>query len=425
MLTITDLVRASEGAGAATQEEIVQDALHAIRTHLGMDVAFLTEFRGDTRVYRHIDSAMDLPIRPGDTTPLEETYCLRAVDGRLPLLIPDTSLVAEAMALPVTTEFGIGAYLTAPIRLADGGVYGTLCCLSFAPDPSLGERDIALLNLFGEFVGRQLERSIAVRRDQEDMLARIRSMLETNDFSIVYQPIYDLGEERVVGFEALTRFATAPVRAPDVWFNEAALVGLDEELEMAAIARAIEGFAQMPADISISLNVSPENILNGAASRVLQGAALQRIVLEITEHDSVSDYAKLAAILAPLRARGLRLAVDDAGAGYASFRHILNLHPDLIKLDISITRNINTHVSRRALAAALIRFAEETGSKVVAEGVETAAELHVLRSLRVNKVQGYLIGRPLPIAAALELVAQTSSDTSRKPQRCLPKRAAA
>lgn len=105
-------------------------------------------------------------------------------------------------------------------------------------------------------------------------------------------------------------------------------------------------------------------------------------------------------LLAPLRSRGLRLAVDDAGAGFASFRHILQLKPDIIKLDISITRDIDTQVSRRALAAALIRFAQETGSKIVAEGVETEAELAVLRGLSVDKAQGYLIGRPVPLAAA-------------------------
>jgi EAL domain-containing protein (putative c-di-GMP-specific phosphodiesterase class I) len=146
---------------------------------------------------------------------------------------------------------------------------------------------------------------------------------------------------------------------------------------------------------------------------MLEGAPLKRIVLEITEHESVDDYAKLGAALAPLRERGLRVAVDDAGAGYASFRHILKLEPDVIKLDISITRDIDTQISRRALAAALIRFAEETGSRIVAEGVETEAELAVLRELRVNKAQGFLIGRPVPIAAAAEMVERNSSFDSR------------
>nr|WP_247655455.1 EAL domain-containing protein [Stutzerimonas frequens] len=93
----------------------------------------------------------------------------------------------------------------------------------------------------------------------------------------------------------------------------------------------------------------------------------------------------------------MRLAVDDAGAGYASFRHILKLKPDVIKLDASLIRNVDSDTGCRALAAALIRFAEETGCKVVAEGVETQEELAMLRRLEVNKAQGYLLGRPAPL----------------------------
>jgi len=413
LLSMTDLIRASASASDGTHDEIVQDALYSIRMHLGMDVAFLGEFRDGERVFRQIDTELDLPIRPGDSHPLEETYCQRAVDGRLPLLVPDTSVVPEMMALPASTSFEMGAYLTAPILLTDGSIYGTLCCASIAPDPSLGERDVALLNLFGAFVGRQLERSAATGRSSEEANLRIRAMLELEDFSIVYQPIYDLVHDKLVGFEALTRFATQPVRAPDVWFDEAARAGLGEQLEVATIAKAIEELEQLPEHIFVSLNMSPENIINGAVARMLVDAPLKRIVLEITEHESVDDYTKLGAALAPLRERGLRLAVDDAGAGYASFRHILKLEPDIIKLDISITRDIDTQISRRALAAALIRFAEETGSRIVAEGVETEAELAVLRELRVNKAQGFLIGRPVPIAAAAEMVERNASPTSR------------
>jgi EAL domain-containing protein (putative c-di-GMP-specific phosphodiesterase class I) len=112
---------------------------------------------------------------------------------------------------------------------------------------------------------------------------------------------------------------------------------------------------------------------------------------------------KVESVLRPLRSDGLRLAVDDAGAGYASFRHILKLAPDIIKLDMSLTRHIDTNRSCRALASALIRFAAETGSTVVAEGVETDAELHALRELGVVKMQGYLLGRPMTIESAARL----------------------
>jgi EAL domain-containing protein (putative c-di-GMP-specific phosphodiesterase class I) len=422
MLSVGDILRAS-GSESGAHANIVQDALHTIRTHLGMDVAFLAEFSNQERIFRHIDSDLELPLKPGDTTPLDETYCQRVVDGRLPALIPDTSLVPAAAALPVTSEFGIGAYLTSPIRLADGDVYGTLCCLSFSPDPSLGERDMRLLNLFGDFIARQIDRSADARRTHEEKTQTIREVLAERSFSSVYQPIFDLSANKVAGFEALTRFSALPQRSPDVWFGEAASVGLSEELEIAAIAMALEGLAQLPPSAYLSLNVSHRTIINGAITKALANQPLERIVLEITEHDSVEDYAHLAHTLAPLRAAGLRLAVDDAGAGYSSFRHILILNPDVIKLDISIIRDIDTNTSRRALASALIGFAAETSCSVVAEGVETAAELGALRRLCVSHVQGYLTGRPAPIQQATVMGMPAGLFTA-TPAAAPPKRAA-
>ncbi len=130
---------------------------------------------------------------------------------------------------------------------------------------------------------------------------------------------------------------------------------------------------------------------------LLVGLAPQRLVLEVTEHSTIEDYAEIASVLAPLRKRGLRLAVDDAGAGYASFRHILQLKPDIIKLDRSLISGLNENQDQLALAAALVSFAEKTGIKVVAEGVETPEELKALQALNVNKAQGYLLGRPTPL----------------------------
>lgn len=407
MVSVADILQEGQARTAGEQQaDIVQDAIRAIRRHLGMDVAFLAEFSGENRIFRKIDTDLDLPIAAGDITPLEETYCQRVVDGRLPGLIGDTSLIPEAANLPVTKALGIGAYLTSPIRLADGQVYGTLCCISFAPDRTLGNRDIAALNLFGDFVGKQLDRSVAVSKAQEEIAAPIRAMLETGDFSIVYQPICGLIGGCVAGFEALARFGGATPRSPDLWFIDAAKVGLSEELEVAAIVKSLESLAHFPQNVYLSLNVSPANILNGAVARVLDRQPLNRIVLELTEHDSVEDYAAVSAALDTLRKGGLRLAVDDAGAGYASFRHILKLRPDIIKLDISITRNIDVHLGNRALASALVRFSQETLCGVVAEGVETQGELATLRDLRVDSVQGYLISRPVPLEKALALIGQ-------------------
>jgi EAL domain-containing protein (putative c-di-GMP-specific phosphodiesterase class I) len=136
---------------------------------------------------------------------------------------------------------------------------------------------------------------------------------------------------------------------------------------------------------------------------------LHRLIVEITEHATVADYEKLHAALRPMREAGLRLAVDDAGAGYSSLRHILDMQPDFIKLDIGLTRNIDLDPARKALARALVGFAKDTGCRIIAEGVERQSELDALRSIGVTKVQGYLLGRPMTRTHALQLAADGAS----------------
>ncbi|MBD2110226.1 EAL domain-containing protein [Nodosilinea sp. FACHB-141] len=385
-------------------DEVVLDALCAIRLYLDMEVAFIAEFSGGRRRFRYVDSSLEHPpIAVGDSNPLEESYCQRVVDGRLPELIQDASAIPAALELPVTMDLPVGAHLSVPIRLGNGQLYGTFCCFSTRPDFTLGNRDLSIMRVFANFASRQIGRELATQRQYREMRQRIVSVLESEAFTIVYQPIVHLGDNRIIGFEALTRFWSRPIRTPDVWFNEAADVGLSEELEMAAIAKALTGFDQLPDDIYLSINVSPDNILNGAIHRALHNAPLDRIVLEVTEHVPIPDYSQFGQALAPLRDRGIRLAVDDAGSGYASFLHILKLKPEIIKLDIGLIRDIDTDLNRRALTAALVGFAQESGSQLVAEGVETAPECTALKQLCVNKAQGYLLGHPLPIGETAAL----------------------
>ena len=384
----------------------LQDMLRAIREHLGMDVAFVSEFTAGRRVFRLVDSTYpNQPVKVNGSEPLEESYCQRIVDGRLPELITDASLVPAAMELPVTAALPVGAHLSIPIRLADGSVYGTFCCFSFTPDTTLTGRDLALMRVFADLAGRQIDRELAENKEKQVCKDRIRSVLDSDDLSIVYQPIYQLVRNEIIGFESLSRFSTQPFRTPDIWFQEAASVGLGAQLETKAVRIALQSFMRFPSNIYLSVNFSPEALLSGSIASVLDGAPLERVVLEITEHALIDQYSQIAKIFRPFREKGLRIAVDDAGAGYASFRHILNLTPDFIKLDISLTRDIHKDRPRRALAAALIRFSEETNSKIIAEGVETIEELDVLRQLGVVNAQGYLLGRPMAVDQASSLCA--------------------
>jgi EAL domain-containing protein (putative c-di-GMP-specific phosphodiesterase class I) len=403
--TLPTVLLQTAKASDTSIDDILRDALHTIRQHLGMDVAFISEFLDGRRIFRYVDAVSDAPpINEGGSDPLEESYCQSIVDGRLPRLIHDASLIPFALTFPATTALPVGAHISVPIRLNDGDIYGTFCCFKTTPDMTLLDRDLALMEIFAEFTGKQLDRQLALGRSHSEMTERVQNIITTGNFALAYQPIFDFTAGRIVGFEALARFATAPIRPPNIWFDEAVQTGLAETLEGLVITEALRNLAQLPQDTYLTLNVSPATVLSSTFIPLIGHAPLDRIVLEITEHVSIPDYGALQAALAPLREHGMRLAVDDAGAGYASFRHILQLSPELIKLDISLTRDIDTDQTRRALAAALIRFAEETGSKVIAEGVETEAELATLQELRTNKAQGYLIGRPVPLNSALTLL---------------------
>lgn len=225
---------------------------------------------------------------------------------------------------------------------------------------------------------------------------RIRAIVGGSGLDIVFQPIADLGGRRTIGAEALARFPPPPPR-PDQWFEEAATVGMRTELEIAALRRSLDHLTELPPDVYLSVNLSPETAVTESCRQALGAAPPDRLVIEVTEHAPVEDYERLGDALRPLRQRGTRLAVDDAGAGFASLSHILRLGPDIIKLDTTLTRDIDRDNARRALASGLIAFASEIGASIVAEGIETREELDALRALGVGYGQGYYLAKPAPL----------------------------
>lgn len=372
----------------------IAQVLRTVRKHLGMDVAFVAHFRETDRVLEHVDADGTSPIEEGQAIPMEDGYCLKIVRGELPQLIPDTSAVPAAMALPATRAIPIGAHVSVPIELSNGAIYGTLCCFNRAPDPTLGERDLRLMRALAEVLAARFDEQQEVERAKQQRAQQVFDEMTKGAPRIVYQPIFSLADDVMVGAECLARFDVEPHRAPDVWFNFAHHAGVGLDLELRAIENSLGALDQLPAPFWLSINSSPELILSGRLQGVLWKTDLSRIVVEITEHASVPDYNAVFQALAPLRRQGARLAIDDAGAGYASMQHILNLKADIIKLDISLTRDIDTDVNRRALAKGLIAFAREVGSHITAEGVETENELTALRAIGVDKAQGFFLARP-------------------------------
>jgi EAL domain-containing protein (putative c-di-GMP-specific phosphodiesterase class I) len=406
----------TDAIGAIFEEETgtpsVDKALRAVRRHLSMDIAFVSQFGGTDRVMRHVDAANHDILKPGMAIPLDAGYCKHIVEGRLPGLIPNTSRVPLAMKIPETTAIPIGAHLSVPIWMSDGSLYGTLCCFSHQPDESLGHRDLQFMNVFADLLADRLETDMVADRHRDEKRARIERVFTHEELSVVYQPIYSMGDGTVSGVECLSRFRGAFHATPDKWFADAADIGMGPQLEAYAIRRALLQAASLPEEVYLAVNGSPELFMSNELAHALEGVDPSRVVLEVTEHANVSDYRQLWNSLAVWRNRGMRVAIDDAGAGYASMRHILDLQPEYIKLDMSLVRNIDSDARRRALAAALIAFAREIGSAVTAEGVETAGELQALRNLGVDKVQGFHMSRPVLLhqAAELALVARQRAD---------------
>ncbi len=237
--------------------------------------------------------------------------------------------------------------------------------------------------------------SIAHHRRMTATRARLERVIATRAFYAVFQPIVDLVDRQVSAYEALTRFTDGT--PPEVRFAEATEHGLGVDLEAAAIRSALLAARALPVPAPICLNAPPALVLDRERVVSFMDIAPQPIILELTERDRIEDYHALREALSSY-GTGVRLSVDDAGAGYASLRHILELRPAFVKLDLSIVQGIETDPVRQALVSGLVYFAGKTGSELIAEGVETEAEAGILQELGIRFGQGFLLGRPAPVA---------------------------
>ena len=235
----------------------------------------------------------------------------------------------------------------------------------------------------------------------------LTAILEMGSFHPVYQPIVDLESREVVGYEALTRFDSG--QRPDLCFADAWSVGLGPDLEMTTLGAAVAAADRLPAGVWLSLNVSPRLLTDSDSLKAVLLHAHRPIILEVTEHEIIEDYGALHAAIRAL-GHDVRLAVDDAGAGIANFGHIVELRPNLVKLDISLVRGVNTDLGRQAMVVGMRHFAAEAGCRLLAEGVETQEEADTMLGLGVDLGQGYLFGHPEQV----EVWAATRTRAGRK-----------
>jgi EAL domain-containing protein (putative c-di-GMP-specific phosphodiesterase class I)/GGDEF domain-containing protein len=250
--------------------------------------------------------------------------------------------------------------------------------------------------------------SLAQRR-----AAIVEILNDPTTIATVFQPIVSLDNGRTVGFEALSRFRAEPERSPDKWIAEAHAVGLGLEVEVECVRRACRHRAALPDGAYLSINMSPDAVLFPEMEDAVGDDTLEGLVIEITEHEAVRDYARLASRLADFRGRGARVAIDDTGAGHASMRHVTQLAPDYIKVDRSLIQDLHLDHAKRALVRSMVTLEKELGAEVVAEGIESTEELRALRELGVPLGQGFLLARPrsepTPAAWSVESLEQSGS----------------
>ena len=381
---VPDLARAVVGGGGVAR------VLELARRHLGMDVAYLAEFTGGKQVYRALDGdATSFGWTLHDGPALSGTYCPLMTAGDIPNAISDAKADPRVRDLAATTDADIGSYVGVPIRREDGTVYGSLCCLSHDAEV-LHERDVAFLAMLGELV----EMEIAAEAQQAAVRARILDLIEQRRIQIAVQPVVSVATGRVLGVEALSRFPDKAI-APDVVFNEAYRAGLGLDLERLATATALDIVTVLDRDQYLAMNLTPPAALELATRAAeVDDLPYDRLVVEITEHAAVESYAALRAALAPARRNGLRLAIDDAGAGYASLHHIVQLEPDIIKIDRSLINGVASGDALQSVVKAFVALASDLGATTVAEGVEHEDDLLAAADLGVDAVQGYLLARP-------------------------------
>lgn len=373
-----------------TQQRIAE-LCRVAKDALGLSLTFLSRLDGRTQHLEVVESSIPL-FRDGQTQPQETSFCQAILDGRLPPVIPDVSKLPEAKRLPAARFPRIRSYVSVPVRLSDGTLYGTFCAAGFSADRELAERDRALMEVLAQAAATVIEPGVRERERVAGIRARLHTVFEDGGPMVVVQPIVDLATGERVGAEALSRFPPEWERTPDVVFAEAASIGAGTRLELLVVRRVAELLHTV--DGYLAVNCSPETLLSPLCAAVLADLPLERVVLELSEHEPVEDYAALAEGVAGLRASGARLAIDDVGAGFSSLRHIVLTAPDVIKLDRSIVTGVATDPVLRTLTRSLTDFAHEAGARVVAEGVETADDATTLRDLGVDHGQGWYFGRP-------------------------------
>jgi EAL domain-containing protein (putative c-di-GMP-specific phosphodiesterase class I) len=361
----------------------------------------------------------------------------RLSDRTAALLIALLLVLGWSLALRVGAQWGAGHWFYIPILYAAARFGGTGAALAaFASallagpllplDTATGAPQATAVWLIrsasflfvGEIAAVLFHRHEGLEVVEDVTHARgrtssIRLLIEEDRLAVHFQPIVELTTGQVVGMESLARFPGEPDQPIDRWFAEAWELGLGVELEMAALRKAVDAGWSLPKGLFQSVNLSPVAVQSKQFAGMLNSLPWIRLMIELTEHEEVRDYAGLARPLADIRARGGQVAIDDVGAGFATLRHVVTLSPDLVKLDDSLWRGADLSRARLTLSKGVVDCSEQLGALVVAERVETREEVEALRGVGATYGQGFFFAHPAPLSArpVLTLPEAARSDT--------------
>lgn len=401
--------------GSAFSAESIRTLLGILRGRLGLDAAWLSSFRDGSRAFEIVDGEAETSgLDSGVRWALSESCCGRVIDGPLPATVHGTTADPGFDALLTSSALGFGTYVAVPVLDHNGTATAMVCAVSREAKPPLADIDLRISRQVADLIGTLFDYPADERTTTADQHAAIRGVLSRGDFEVVFQSVHDVTSGVVIKVEALARFPCRPFR-PDAFLAQAAQMGLGIDLEIAILRRVFSMVPELPDEILVAVNISPAAAMVAPWAELLSDVDPSRIVLELTEHDAVQDYGALEDALGPCRERGVRIAIDDVGAGFSSFSHVLELSPDFVKIDQSIIRHVDVDDARRRLAHAVAELAGQMGATVIAEGVENQGELDAVAAVGIKAAQGYYLARPRPLADGFPAATATAAPTDHLP----------
>lgn len=385
---------AAAPSGTDARQEI-GDLIEALRAHLDMDVAFVSRQVGGThRIFTHVAARGVAPLASGDLNPNENSLCWLVIQGKLPERVTDTSHYEAAACLPITDAINVRAHFSVPMRRRNGQIHGSLCCFSYRPRPDIVERDMQMIRSVAAIVSDQIESRIELEERGESAAAEIARLIVDDALTIIHQPIYDLTDWHLIGHECLMRHKESPDISARALLDQARAAGRTLELELHIARKALATLDPEHPERFIAINVSPETLASPALGQVIPEGLASRLVIELNQQEAAREHGSIKAAIEVLKERAW-VAVSSEGVGFAGLQALVDLGPDIVKIDPEFLAGVAADASRRALVKALVQFAAETGVTLIAQGVETREDLQALRELGVRFAQGDVLGKPV------------------------------